>query len=278
MTLLMLAGQIDISIGAQFAVCGVVLGLASKVGLAPIVAIAVTLAAGAALGAINGFFVARLRVSAVIATLAGMAVLRGALRWWSGGQWIQDLPSSFRWFGASQENGQALFVATAFALFAIAAAALHWTRAGRKLFAVGCDAEAARLIGIRPERVVFSAFVIMGALTAAAALLNFPRYPAIEIEAGLGFELEVIACVVVGGTAIQGGRGTLAGTLLGVLLLSAIGTVLVFLRADPAWERAIQGAVILIAVACDHSWTRSRASSPASSSDARTRARIGADA
>ncbi len=269
MTLLMLAGQIDISIGAQFAVCGVVLGLASKAGLPPIAAIAITLAAGAALGAINGFLVAHLRVPAVIATLAGMAVLRGALRWWSGGQWIQDLPSSFRWFGAPQEEGQVVFVATAFALFAIAAALLHWTRAGRKLPAVGCDAEAARLIGIRPERVVFSAFVLMGALTACAALLNFPRYPAIEIEAGLGFELEVIACVVVGGTAIQGGRGTLAGTLLGVLLLSAIGTVLVFLRADPAWERAIQGAIILIAVACDGSWSRSRAPS---------RARIDADA
>jgi rhamnose transport system permease protein len=281
MTLLMLAGQIDISIGAQFAVCGVVLGLASKAGLPPIVAIAITLAAGTSLGAINGFFVARLRVPAVIATLAGMAVLRGALRWWSGGQWIQDLPSSFRWFGASQSSGQALFVATALALFALAAAAVRWTRAGRELAAVGCDAEAARLIGIRPERVVFRAFVLMGAFTACAALLNFSRYAAVEIEAGLGFELEVIACVVVGGTAIQGGRGTLVGTLLGVLLLSAIGTVLVFLRADPAWERAIQGAIILIAVAFDGLWSRSsapRARSRASASDARTRARTGADA
>jgi rhamnose transport system permease protein len=268
MTLLMLAGEIDISIGAQFAVCGVVLGLASKAGLPPITAIAVTLAAGAALGVINGFFVAHLRVPAVIVTLASMAVLRGTLRWWSGGQWIQELPDSFRWFGASQENGQALFVASACALFALAAIGLRWTSAGRTLPAVGCDAEAARLAGIRPERVVFSAFILMGALTACAALLNFPRYPAIEIESGLGFELEVIACVVVGGTAIQGGRGTLVGTLLGVLLLSAIGTVLVFLRVDPAWERALQGAIILIAVAFDGAWSPARVA----------RARSGADA
>lgn len=274
MTLLMLAGQIDISIGAQFAACGVVLGLASKAGLPPIAAIATTLAAGALLGAINGCFVARLRVPAVIVTLASMAVLRGTLRWWSGGQWIQDLPDSFRWFGMSQHGGQALFVASACALFVLAAAGLRWTSAGRTLPAVGCDAHAARLAGIRPERVVFNAFVLMGALTAAAALLNFPRYPAVEIEAGLGFELEVIACVVVGGTAIQGGRGTLLGTLLGVLLLSAIGTVLVFLRADPAWERAIQGAIILVAVAFDGLWSRSsRSSSPAERS-----ARSGADA
>ena len=272
MTLLMLAGEIDISIGAQLALCGVVLGLASKAGLPPILAIAATLAAGAALGAINGFFVAYLRVPAVITTLASMAALRGALRWWSGGQWIQDLPSSFRWFGLSQASGQALFVASACALLALAAAALRWTSAGRKLPAVGCDAESARLIGIRPERVVFSAFVLMGTLTSAAALLDFPRYPAVEIEAGLGFELEVIACVVVGGTAIQGGRGTLFGTLLGVLLMSAIGTALVFLRADAAWDRAIQGAIILIAVACDGLWSRT------SSSAARTSARIGSDA
>jgi rhamnose transport system permease protein len=286
MTLLMLAGEIDISIGAQFAVCGVVLGLASKAGLPPIAAIATTLAAGAALGAINGFFVARLRVPAVITTLASMAVLRGALRWWSGGQWIQDLPGSFRWFGATQEHGQMLFVAASVALFALAAAGLRWTSAGRTLPAVGCDAQAARLAGIRPERVVFGAFVVMGALTAAAALLNFPRYPAIEIEAGLGFELEVIACVVVGGTAIQGGRGTLLGTLLGVLLLSAIGTVLVFLRVDPAWERAIQGAIILIAVAFDGVWSTSWMSpgspgsptSPGSPDATLERARSGVDA
>lgn len=268
MTLLMLAGQIDISIGAQFAVCGVVLGLVSRAGVPPFVAIAATLAAGASLGALNGFFVARLRVPAVIATLASMAVLRGALRWWSGGQWIQDLPATFRWFGLSQTAGQAWFVVAAALLFALAAAFLRWTSAGRTLPAVGCDAEAARLAGIEPRRVTFGAFVLMGALTAGAALLNFPRYPAIEIEAGLGFELAVIACVVVGGTAIQGGRGTLLGTLLGVLLLSAIGTVLVFLHVDPAWERAIQGAIILLAVALDGLWSPAKRSRARSFADA----------
>jgi rhamnose transport system permease protein len=271
MTLLMLAGQIDISIGAQFAVCGVVLGLTSAAGLPPIVSIPATLASGVLLGAINGFCVARLRIPAVIVTLASMAVWRGALRWWSGGQWIQGLPESFRWFGMSQSSGQLVFVAAACALFSLAALGLYSTSAGRTLPAVGCDAHAARLSGIRPERVVFSAFVLMGTLTAAAALLNFPRYPAVEIESGLGFELEVIACVVVGGTAIQGGRGTLLGTLLGVLLLSAIGTVLVFLRADPAWERAIQGAIILVAVALDGLWSTSAASAARAS-------RSGADA
>lgn len=251
MTLLMLAGQIDVSIGAQFAVCGVALGLASRAGAPPLIALAVTLAAGAVLGAVNGWLVARGRIPAVIATLATLAILRGALRWWSGGQWIQELPPDFRWFGLSQASGQAAFLASAALLFSLAVVCLRWTRAGRSLYAVGNDAAAARLAGIVPERVVLSAFVAMGLCAAAAALLSFPRYPAIEIEAGLGFELEVIACVVVGGAAIQGGRGTLLGTLLGVALLSAIGSLLVHLRADPAWERALQGAIILAAVAAD---------------------------
>ena len=268
MTLLMLTGKIDISIGAQFAVCGVVLGVVSRAGAPAFVAIAATLAAGASLGALNGFFVARLGVPAVIATLACMAMLRGVLRWWSGGQWIQDLPTTFRWFGLSQTAGQVCFVAAAAAVFLLAAAFLRFSSAGRTLPAVGCDAEAARLAGIEPGRVAFSAFVLMGTLTAVAALPNFPRYPAIEIEAGIGFELAVIACVVVGGTAIQGGRGTLLGTLLGVLLLSAIGTVLVFLHVDPAWERAIQGAIILVAVAFDGLWSPARRARRGSVADA----------
>ncbi|TAH36924.1 MAG: ABC transporter permease [Planctomycetota bacterium] len=251
MTFLMLAGQIDISVGAQFAVCGVLMGLLARAGLPPVLFIPVTLAAGGAIGALNGLLVARLRVPAIIATLAGMAVLRGTLRWLSGGAWVADLPPSFPWFGLSQDAGQAVFMAAAALLFLLALLFLRWTSWGRAVLATGGDAEAARLAGIRPEGVVFGVFVAMGAFVAAAALLSFPRYPAVEIEAGIGFELKVIACVIVGGVSIQGGRGSLVGTLLGVALLSVIGTMLVFLRVDAAWERAIQGGIILAAVTLD---------------------------
>ena len=96
----------------------------------------------------------------------------------------------------------------------------------------------------------------MGALTAASALLNFTRYPTIETNAGLGFELQVIAAVVVGGTAVTGGRGSLLGTLLGVVLLGVIGTVFTFLHVNPAWGKAIQGTIILVAVVSDTAFGR----------------------
>jgi rhamnose transport system permease protein len=251
MTLVMLAGEIDVSIGAQFAVCGVAMGWAARAGAPASLVIATALATGALLGALNGALVARFRVGAIIATLATMAILRGALRWITGGAWIQDLPSSFPWFGLGQARGQIAFAIAASLVFALAVVFLRWTSAGRAIAAVGSNREAARFAGIEPERVTFGVFVALGLLVALAALFAFPRYPAIEIEAGNGFELEVIACVVVGGTSIQGGRGTLVGTLLGVALLGTIGTVLVFLRVDPAWERAIQGAIILCAVVID---------------------------
>jgi rhamnose transport system permease protein len=106
-------------------------------------------------------------------------------------------------------------------------------------------------MGIRPRRVVFGVFVLMGLLSGLAALLNAIRFADVDPNAGTGLELQVIAAVVVGGTAISGGRGTLAGTLLGVLLLATIGPGLVFLGTQAHWEKAIQGAIILLAVAAD---------------------------
>ena len=103
---------------------------------------------------------------------------------------------------------------------------------------------------------IFNAFVLMGVLTGAAAVFNFTRYPTIETNAGQGFERQVIAAVVVGGTAITGGRGNLLGTALGVVLLGMIGTVFTFLHLDPAWARAIQGAIILVAVIGDTAFRR----------------------
>ena len=123
--------------------------------------------------------------------------------------------------------------------------------AGRSIYATGSDAEAARLAGIRPRKVVFGVFVAMGALAGLAALLNAVRFGDVDPSSGTGLELQVIAAVAVGGTAVSGGRGTLAGTLVGVALLSTIGPALVFLHAEAQWEKAIQGVIILLAVASD---------------------------
>jgi rhamnose transport system permease protein len=164
---------------------------------------------------------------------------------------VRNLPRSFQWFGAGQATGQWMLVAIAFLVFLSFAWSMRNLAAGRAIYATGSDPEAARLAAIRPRRVVFSVFVIMGALAGLAALLNAVRFVDIDPNAGTGLELQVIAAVVVGGVAISGGRGTLVGTLIGVALLGSIGPALVYLETKPQWEKAIQGLIILLAVASD---------------------------
>ena len=123
--------------------------------------------------------------------------------------------------------------------------------AARQVYATGSNRDAARLSGIQTSRVILLVFVFTGALTGLAALLNSARFNQIPSNAGLGLEMKVIAAVVVGGAAITGGRGTIIGTVLGVVLLGAIGPALTFLKVSAYWEHAIQGAIILTAVAID---------------------------
>ena len=144
-----------------------------------------------------------------------------------------------------------MIVAITLVLFAGFAWILRNMAAGRTVYAVGSDAEAARLAGISGPGVVFWVFSIMGALTGIAALLNAVRFSEIPGNSGVGLELKAIAAVVVGGTAISGGRGTLIGTLIGVALLGTIGTALTFVGINPFWEKAIQGAIILAALVSD---------------------------
>jgi rhamnose transport system permease protein len=263
MTLVILAGQIDISVGSQFAVCSVAAGLLAKTGLAmPSVVVALILLGGL-LGAINGALVAWLRIPAIVVTLATMVTWRDGLRWLTEGAWVQGLPASFQWFGLGQVAGQWLIVVGALALWGAGAWCLGKLAAGRAVYAVGCDEEAARLAGIQPSRVAFGVFALLGALTGLAALLNAIRFAEIPSNAGMGLELKAIAAVVVGGTAITGGRGTLAGTLVGVALLGTIGTALTFAGVNPFWEKAIQGAIILAAVCVEMVWARLDARSTA---------------
>ena len=251
MTLVILARQIDISIGSQFSLCGVIAGLLAKTGL-PMPAVALgTVLFGAGLGAINGGLVAGLGLPAIVVTLATMVILREGLRWWREGEFVRNLPSDFQWFGLWQDAGQWLIVGIALIVFLLFAVALAKVGAGRAVYAAGSSPESARLAGIRPQRVIMSVFVLMGALTGLASLSNAIRFAVVDPIAGTGLEMQVIAAVVVGGVAISGGRGTLAGPLIGVALLGTIGPALVFLGFEAHWEKAIQGLIILIAVASD---------------------------
>jgi len=251
MTLVILTGQIDISVGSVFAICGVAAGLLAKVGLPmPVVALAACLV-GALLGAVNGTLVAYLRIPSIVVTLAIMVALRDGLRWATDGAWVQDLPPNFQWLDLTQVTYPFVAFAIAAGLTVLLAWGLRHVAAGRAVYATGSNPEAARLAGLHAELVTFVVFVVAGGLTGLAALLNSVRFNQIPSNAGLGLELKVIAACVVGGTAITGGRGSVGGTVLGVVLLGIIGPALTFLGVSAYWERAIQGAIILAAVAFD---------------------------
>ncbi|MFN0111946.1 MAG: ABC transporter permease [Blastocatellia bacterium] len=250
MTLVIVTGQIDISVGSQFAVCSIAAGMLAKALPMPIVA-ALVIGVGCLLGSINGWLIARIKIPAIVVTLATLVAWRDGLRWATEGAWVQNLPGNFQWFGFGQSTGQALIVAVSALVLVALSWALKNLPAGRTVYAVGSDAEAARLAGINPPLVTLNVFVLMGALVGLAALLNAVRFSSVPANSGIGLEMKAIAAVVVGGAAITGGRGTLLGTLIGVALLGTIGTALTFAGVNPFWEKAIQGAIILAALVSD---------------------------
>jgi rhamnose transport system permease protein len=260
MTLVILIGQIDISVGSIFAICGVGAGMLAKAGLpVPLAALGACLI-GACLGGLNGTLVAFVRIPSIVVTLASMVALRDGLRWQTQGAWVQDLPTDFQWFGLSQSAYPVACVLIAVGLSLGMAWILRNLAAGRAVYATGSNEESARLAGIHTSLVTFSVFVFLGALTGFAATLNSVRFNQIPSNAGLGLELKVIAAVVVGGAAITGGRGSILGTILGVILLGAIGPALTFLGVSTYWERAVQGGIILAALVIDAVRSRSRRS------------------
>jgi rhamnose transport system permease protein len=251
MTLVILIGQIDISVGSIFAICGVSAGLLAKSGAPVAMAGLGACLIGATLGALNGALIAYVRIPSIVVTLATMVALRDALRWQTQGAWVQDLPAGFQWLGFSQAAYPYMSLVVAVALSTGMAWGLRNLGAGRAVYAVGSNEEGARLAGIHTRLVTLSVFVFTGALTGFAAVLNAVRFNQIPSNGGLGLEMKVIAAVVVGGAAITGGRGTIVGTLLGVILLGAIGPALTFLGISAYWERAAQGGIILAAIVID---------------------------
>jgi rhamnose transport system permease protein len=251
MTLVILTGHIDISVGSTFAICSVVAGEFAKMGLPAVGAGLAACAVGAALGAMNGALVAYARIPSIVVTLAAMVAFRDALRWITQGAWVQDLPANFQWLGTTQAASNTITFLIAGALAVATAWGLRNLSAGRAVYATGSNENAARLAGIDSALVTFAVFTITGALTGCAALLNSVRFNQIPSNAGIGLEMKVITAVVVGGTAITGGRGSIQGTVLGVVLLGIVSPALTFLGFNAYWERAIQGLIILCAVGFD---------------------------
>jgi rhamnose transport system permease protein len=251
MTLVIVTGEIDISVGSMFAICGVAAGILAKSGWPVWLACATACVVGAGLGSLNGALVSYAGIPSIVVTLATMVALRDGLRWATDGAWVQDLPLSFQWLGLTQGAFPWVAAAVSGILTAAFAWGLRHLAAGRAIYATGSNPGAARLAGLNTAAVKWLAFTVLGSLTGLAAVLNAVRFNQIPSNAGVGLEMKVIAAVVVGGTSVAGGSGSVAGTVLGVVLLAAIGPALTFLGVSAYWERAIQGGIILLAIAVD---------------------------
>ena len=251
MTLVVLTGEVDVSVGATFAVCAVVAGTLARDGLGMPAAVAAAIFVGAAIGFLNGALVGAMGLPSIVVTLAMLAILRDGLRWITEGAWVRDLPSAFQWFGFDQVTGRIIVIGSAVILTALAGWLLRSIAGGRAIYATGSNRESAHLAGLAPTAVIVSVFVACGVLTAIAGVLNAVRFAEVQGAVIGGLELKVIAAVIVGGVAIRGGRGSIAGAVLGVALLGTIGTGLTFLGISAYWERALQGAIILAAIASD---------------------------
>ncbi|HWA24205.1 MAG TPA: ABC transporter permease [Lacunisphaera sp.] len=250
MVLVIICRQIDISVGSVFSVCSICAGLLAARGWPLAGSVPAAMAVGALLGACNGFFVAGLQLPSIVVTLATMVILREGLNLLQQGAFV-NLPDRVQWFGLSQAAGQGVLVAFALALLVALGLGMRRIAAGRWVYAVGTDAEAARLAGIRPRLLTFFVFVLMGTLAGLAAAMNIVQSPQVQPAVGTGLELKVIAAVVVGGVAISGGRGNVWGAFAGLLLLACVSPALTHLHVEAYWEKAIQGAIILLAVVAD---------------------------
>jgi len=247
--------NIDLSVGSVLGLSAFAVGslLQAAPGVPVVVALLVGLAFGAVCGLVNGVLVRFGNVPALVVTLGTLYVFRGIGFFWAGGQQINadELPPGFLSFGTAAVLGVPWLILIALVVVVVAGIYLRTYRSGRELYAMGSNPEAARLAGIPVGRRTLAAFVVSGALAGLAGVLFAARFGTIDADAGTGYELNVVAAVVVGGVAVFGGSGTVWGAAIGALLLTTIGSALPVLGIDQFWQQAIVGALILLAIGTD---------------------------
>ena len=255
MTAIIVTGGIDVSVGSAVAVAMVVVGqLVRDSGLPFLPAVAVAVAVGAALGLVNGVLVAYGRVHPIIVTFATLNLYRWLAFQIFGGEEVNNIPGTLGALGGGAE-GRTAGLPNAF-LLAVVLAAVMWaymrySPTGRHLYAIGNDAHAARLQGVRVTRRLVSVYVITGVLVGLAAVVFIGGGGRIGQAVGTGFELQVIAAVVIGGTSILGGRGTVFGTVLGALLVGTVSAAVTLLGWPSELTALFIGVFILVAVGVD---------------------------
>lgn len=269
MAFVIMTGGIDLSVGSVAAFASVVAALLSPFGLWPAVLGAV--AAAALLGLINGIVIAYLNVLPFIATLAMLLAARGLALMFARDQSVSvDYDHGFTTLGQGTTVGGVPYTAVLlFVAFAIGALVLRYTPFGRHVLAIGGNEEAARLMGLRVERTLVTVYVLSGALAGLAGVILASQFGAGQPTEGLGWELTAIAAVVVGGTLLTGGQGSVALTLVGVLLLGLIFNILNFengrgtISLSAYWQSVIRGAFLLAVVVLQNALTRGRHASSA---------------
>ncbi len=247
-TLLMIAGQVDLSVGAATALTGIVLAtLTPQLGLP--LAVALSILSGCLVGLINGFFVTVVGLNSLIVTLGGFAAFRGAAYLLGDGQTVA-MPD-FGTLGTSRPLGIPMPVIIFLALALLSWVVLRYTVFGRNVYAIGANPVAARLVGLRSGRTIFITFVASGVATAIAGMILTSQLSAAVPNAALGMELMVVTAIVLGGASLSGGRGSVLGTLLGLMIIGVLNNGLILLNVSSYWQQVANGALLIVAVSFD---------------------------
>ncbi|WP_338702932.1 ABC transporter permease [Streptomyces sp. Q6] len=250
MTMLVVSGEVDLSVGSTAGLSGAVMGALWNEGMAIETIIPVCLVLGLVCGLVNGLLVTRLGLPSLAVTIGTMAAYRGIAQIVLGSDSVTDFPSSYLDFGAGHIGDT--FVPYAFlpflVLLGIAVVVLHATRVGRSLFAIGASEEAARFSGVRVKRLKLSMFVTTGLLAALTGVFWALHYASARYDNATGLELSVIAAVLLGGIDFDGGKGTLGGAIAGVFLLGTLQNVMSLLNVSAQSQIVVTGVLLVISV------------------------------
>ncbi|SEF47739.1 ribose ABC transporter permease [Vibrio hangzhouensis] len=256
MTLVILTAGIDLSVGSVLALCGAFAASLIAMEVPVLIAVPTALFAGAALGAISGIIIAKGKVQAFIATLVTMTLLRGVTMVYTDGRPIStgftDTADAFAWFGTGYALGIPVPVWIMVIVFAAAWYLLNHTRFGRYVYALGGNESATRLSGINVDKVKIGVYAICGLLAALAGIIVTSRLSSAQPTAGMGYELDAIAAVVLGGTSLMGGKGRVMGTLIGALIIGFLNNALNLLDVSSYYQMIAKAVVILLAVLVDN--------------------------
>ena len=251
-TFVIITGGIDLSLGSIVAVTGVTSAMLAHPDSYPVlIPIVMGLLAGLLMGAFNGFIITKSKIAPFIVTLGTMTIGRGLALILSDGRPVSNLSDSFNYLGSGTVFGIPFLILIFILVFALCSIILSKTILGRHIYAIGGNEQAARASGINIDRVKLSVYSISGLLAGLAGILLASRITTGQPNAGAGFELDAIAAVVIGGTSTTGGRGTMTGTLIGVLLIGVINNGLDLLNVTSYYQQVVMGIIIIGAVIVD---------------------------